>query len=69
MGVGTSTWRQGFGEEVWDVEQSEGGPGWGADKVWSVKQLIKKKNQANKIVQQYTSYSKLDSIPLEYRTQ
>jgi hypothetical protein len=25
--VGTSLWRQGAGEEVWDVEQSEGGPG------------------------------------------
>ena len=25
--VGTSTWRQGDGEEVWDVEQLEGGLG------------------------------------------
>jgi hypothetical protein len=24
--VGTSSWRQGHGEEIWDVEQSEGGP-------------------------------------------
>jgi hypothetical protein len=31
-GVGTSMWRQGYGEEVW--EQSEGGPG---NKIWSVK--------------------------------
>jgi hypothetical protein len=23
--MGTSTWRQGNGEEVWDVEQLEGG--------------------------------------------
>jgi hypothetical protein len=31
-GWGTSSWRQGRGlweEEVWDVEQSEGGPGGG----------------------------------------
>jgi hypothetical protein len=31
-------WRQGVGEEVWDVEQSEGGLG--GDKIWSVKKLI-----------------------------
>jgi hypothetical protein len=24
-GVGTATWRQVDGEEIWDVEQSEGG--------------------------------------------
>jgi hypothetical protein len=24
-GMGTSTWRQGCGEELWDVEQLEGG--------------------------------------------
>jgi hypothetical protein len=35
----TSKWRQGDGEEVWDVEQSEGGQGRG-DKIWSVKKLI-----------------------------
>ena len=42
LGVGwkveTSTWRQAGGEEVWDVEQSEGGPGddgWG-NKIWSI---------------------------------
>jgi hypothetical protein len=34
-GLRTSTWRQGGGEEVWDVEQSEGG--WGGDKIWSVR--------------------------------
>jgi hypothetical protein len=37
-GVGTSMWRQGGGEEVWDVEQSEGE--WGGEvgnKIWSVK--------------------------------
>jgi hypothetical protein len=33
-GMGTSTWRQGFGEEVWDVEELK--VGWG-DKIWSVK--------------------------------
>jgi hypothetical protein len=27
--VGTSLWRQGQGEEVWDVEQLEGGQGGG----------------------------------------
>ena len=27
LGVGTSSWRQGSREEVWDVEQSEGGQG------------------------------------------
>jgi hypothetical protein len=31
--VGTSTWRQG-GEEVLNVEQSDGG---GGNKIWSVK--------------------------------
>jgi hypothetical protein len=40
LGVGTSTWRQGSGEEVWDMEQSEGR--WGINKIWSVKnKLIK----------------------------
>jgi hypothetical protein len=29
VGVRISLWRQGSGEEVWDVEQSEGGPGGG----------------------------------------
>jgi hypothetical protein len=29
--MGTSTWRQSGGEEVWDVEQSEGGSGWGGE--------------------------------------
>jgi hypothetical protein len=29
-------WRKGVGEEVWDVEQLEGGSGLG-DKIWSVK--------------------------------
>jgi hypothetical protein len=29
--VGTSTWRQLGGEEVWDVEQLEGGSGWGGE--------------------------------------
>jgi hypothetical protein len=27
-GVGTCIWRQGGGKEVWDIEQSEGGPEW-----------------------------------------
>ena len=35
----TSKCRQGDGEEVWYVEQSEGGQGRG-DKIWSVKKLI-----------------------------
>ena len=35
----TSTWRQGFGEEVWDVEQSEDEPVRGVNKIWSVKKL------------------------------
>ena len=30
--VGTSLWRQGLGEKIWDVEQSEGG----GNKIWSV---------------------------------
>jgi hypothetical protein len=34
--VGTSTWRQRGGEEVWDVEQSEGGQWGGGNKIWSV---------------------------------
>jgi hypothetical protein len=33
--VGTSTWRQVGREEVWAVEQSEGG--WGGNKILSVK--------------------------------
>ena len=28
-GIGTSSWPQGSGEELWDVEQSEGGQGVG----------------------------------------
>jgi hypothetical protein len=37
-------WRQGGGEEVWDVEQSEGGRGLGGgskevNKLWSVKKI------------------------------
>jgi hypothetical protein len=31
----------GAGEEVWNVEQSDGGPGWG--KLWSVKKKKKKR--------------------------
>jgi hypothetical protein len=29
VGVGTSKWRQGIWEEVWDVEQLEAQQGWG----------------------------------------
>ena len=29
--VGTSSWRQGVGEKVWDVDQSEG------NKIWTLK--------------------------------
>ena len=36
VGVGTSSWRWWVGEEVWDVEQSEGG--WEGDKVWTLKE-------------------------------
>jgi hypothetical protein len=38
VGGGTFTWRQGGGEEVWDVDQSEGG--WGGNKIWSVKNKL-----------------------------
>ena len=31
----------GMGEEVWDEEQSEGGPGGGGNKIWSVEEKIK----------------------------
>jgi hypothetical protein len=33
LGLGTSTRRQGGGEEVWDVEKSEGGLGWDSSEV------------------------------------
>ena len=32
-----SMWRQGVGEEVWDVEQLEGGWGGAGSGIWSVK--------------------------------
>jgi hypothetical protein len=38
MEVGTSTWRQLGGEDVWHVEQSE--DGWAGDKIWSVKNKL-----------------------------
>ena len=38
--VGTSTWRKVGIEEVWDLEQSEGGSGDGVNKICSVKELI-----------------------------
>jgi hypothetical protein len=40
--VSTSTWRQGFREEVWDVEQLEGDQVGVEDKIWSVKIKTKK---------------------------
>jgi hypothetical protein len=44
--VGTSTRREGAGEEVWGVEKSEGG--WGENKIWNVKiKLIKKKEKTD----------------------
>jgi hypothetical protein len=48
LGVGTSIWRQGNGEEVWDVEQSEGG--WRCrNGILSVKiKLIENKNNNEK---------------------
>jgi hypothetical protein len=37
-GVGTSMWRQVGGEEVWDVEQSEGGLEGGIrNNIWNIK--------------------------------
>jgi hypothetical protein len=35
FGVGISTWRQGGGDEAWDMEQLEGR--WRGSKMWSVK--------------------------------
>jgi hypothetical protein len=41
----------GNGEEVWDVEQLEGGPGWGAgNKICSVKNLNKRQKIKYKII-------------------
>ena len=39
--MGTSMWKQMGGEEVWDMEQSEGG--WGGNKIRSVKKINLKK--------------------------
>ena len=43
-GLGTSTWKLGYGEEVWNVEHSEGGSG-GGNKIWSVKKFDFLKNE------------------------
>ena len=59
--MGASTWRQGGvesggirmemgwgGEEVWDVEQSEGGWGGAGNGIWSVKNELQIKLNLNK---------------------
>ena len=38
-GMGTSSWRQRGEEEVWAVEQSEGGQE--GDKIWTIKKFNK----------------------------
>ena len=43
--MGTSTWRQRSGEEVWDVEKSEGGWGGGITYEMQKNKLIKKKEK------------------------
>ena len=52
MGVGTSTWRQGGVEKVWNVEQSEGG--WGEGIKYECK--ISKINNFKRFIY-YTMYS------------
>jgi hypothetical protein len=47
-----SRWRQGGGEEVWDMEQSEGG--WGAgNRIWSVKNKFIKIKKTGRAGQSY----------------
>ena len=36
LGLGTFLWRQDGGEDIWDVEQSEGGLGGAENKIWYV---------------------------------
>jgi hypothetical protein len=51
VGSGDIFVETGYGEEVWDVEQSEGGLGVGGNKIWSVKK--KKKESQCKHVRLY----------------